>query len=36
MQKYGFEPYDQEWWHFTLKEEPFKRTPEDHFDFAVS
>jgi D-alanyl-D-alanine dipeptidase len=27
-----FEPYDMEWWHFTLKNEPF---PETYFDFAV-
>jgi len=36
MQKYGFEPYDQEWWHFTLIDEPFKRTPQDHFNFPVN
>lgn len=28
----GFKPYDQEWWHFTLKDEPF---PETYFDFPV-
>ncbi len=32
MQKYGFQPYQQEWWHFTLKDEPF---PETYFNFAV-
>lgn len=32
MQKYGFSPYPQEWWHFTLKNEPF---PETYFDFPV-
>lgn len=32
MKKYGFEPYQQEWWHFTLKEEPF---PDRYFDFPV-
>ena len=28
----GFKPYDQEWWHFTLEEEPF---PDTYFDFVV-
>ena len=28
----GFEPYDKEWWHFTLRNEPFARTS---FDFPV-
>jgi zinc D-Ala-D-Ala dipeptidase len=32
MQKHGFEPYPQEWWHFTLKDEPF---PKTYFDFPV-
>lgn len=32
MQKHGFEPYAKEWWHFTLKNEPF---PETYFDFPV-
>jgi D-alanyl-D-alanine dipeptidase len=32
MKKYGFVPYPQEWWHFTLKDEPF---PETYFDFPV-
>ncbi|ETO04839.1 D-alanyl-D-alanine dipeptidase [Reticulomyxa filosa] len=35
MEKYGFENYSKEWWHFTLKDEPFKRKPEDHFDFPI-
>src|SRR5262245_7673497 len=26
----GFRPYDREWWHFTLNNEPF---PETYFDF---
>ena len=30
MIKYGFLPYAQEWWHFTLAEEPF---PNKYFDF---
>ena len=29
----GFEPLDCEWWHFTLKEEPY---PETYFEFPVS
>jgi len=29
----GFLPYDEEWWHFTLKEEPF---PNLYFDFIVN
>ena len=32
MTKYGFNFYKFEWWHFTLKNEPF---PETHFDFPV-
>jgi zinc D-Ala-D-Ala dipeptidase len=28
----GFRPYDKEWWHFTLANEPF---PETYFDFPV-
>lgn len=32
MTKYGFKPYDQEWWHFTLKDEPF---PDTYFEFPV-
>lgn len=35
MEKHGFEGYEKEWWHFSLIEEPFKRRPEDHFNFAV-
>ncbi len=26
----GFKPYDEEWWHFTLKDEPF---PDTYFNF---
>ena len=33
MVRAGFEPIDCEWWHFTLKDEPF---PETYFDFPVS
>lgn len=32
MMKHGFEPYPQEWWHFTLAKEPW---PEQAFDFEV-
>lgn len=32
MQKHGFEPYSKEWWHFTLKNEPF---PNTYFNFLV-
>lgn len=32
MTKHGFRPYPQEWWHFTLREEPFKN---QYFDFPV-
>jgi D-alanyl-D-alanine dipeptidase len=32
MIKHGFAPYPQEWWHFTLKDEPY---PKTYFDFAV-
>lgn len=33
MVRHGFLPYEAEWWHFTLKDEPF---PETYFDFPVS
>ena len=33
MVRGGFEPYDSEWWHFTLRDEPF---PDTYFDFPVS
>jgi D-alanyl-D-alanine dipeptidase len=32
MEKHGFKNYDQEWWHFTLKGEPF---PDTYFDFTI-
>lgn len=28
----GFRPYDEEWWHFTLVDEPY---PDTYFDFDV-
>lgn len=33
MLRNGFEPVDTEWWHFTLRNEPF---PDVYFDFPVS
>jgi len=33
MLRNGFLPIDCEWWHFTLKDEPY---PETYFDFPVS
>ena len=33
MVRAGFEPFAFEWWHFTLKEEPY---PDIYFDFPVS
>ena len=32
MTKYGFRNYAKEWWHFTLKKEPF---PKTYFNFPV-
>jgi len=32
MMKYGFVPYDDEWWHFSLKNEPY---PNTYFNFTV-
>ena len=32
MSRRGFRPYDKEWWHFTLRGEPF---PHAYFDFPV-
>ncbi|WP_435137877.1 M15 family metallopeptidase [Formosa sp. A9] len=32
MQKHGFRNYNKEWWHFTLKSEPFKN---QYFNFPV-
>ena len=31
MERYGFIPYLQEWWHFTLRHEPYRK----YFDFVV-
>ena len=32
MTKHGFKPYPREWWHFTLRDEPF---PDTWFNFPV-
>jgi len=32
MLKHGFKPLDSEWWHFTLRNEPF---PDTYFNFPV-
>ncbi|WP_103191233.1 M15 family metallopeptidase [Formosa algae] len=32
MQKHGFRSYSKEWWHFTLRNEPFKN---QYFNFPV-
>ena len=32
MMRHGFMPIEEEWWHFTLKNEPF---PDTYFDFPV-
>ena len=33
MLSHGFKPYESEWWHFTLSDEPF---PDTYFNFPVS
>lgn len=33
MVRYGFEPFDCEWWHFTLRDEPY---PDTYFSFPVA
>ena len=32
MRKHNFRPYEKEWWHFTLRREPY---PQTHFDMPV-
>ena len=32
MLRHGFKPLDTEWWHFTLKDEPY---PDTYFTFPV-
>ncbi|WP_371347393.1 M15 family metallopeptidase [Ancylobacter sp. IITR112] len=33
MERHGFKPYAEEWWHYTLADEPF---PDTYFDFPVT
>ncbi|ARA93857.1 hypothetical protein AWN76_012275 [Rhodothermaceae bacterium RA] len=33
MERHGFRNYHKEWWHFTLREEPY---PDRYFDFPVT
>ena len=33
MQDCGFDAYDREWWHYTLKHEPY---PNTYFDFPIT
>lgn len=32
LDRHGFKPYAEEWWHYTLRDEPF---PDTYFDFPV-
>ncbi len=32
MATFGFKAYDKEWWHYTLRDEPYRKT---YFDFIV-
>lgn len=32
MLRHGFKPYDCEWWHFTLENEPY---PDTYFNFPI-
>lgn len=32
MVQHGFVPFQQEWWHFTLQDEPY---PDEYFDFEI-
>jgi D-alanyl-D-alanine dipeptidase len=33
LERVGFEYYAKEWWHFTLRDEPY---PEKYFNFPVA
>jgi len=33
MEACGFRAYDREWWHYTLKDEPY---PSNYFDFPIT
>jgi len=37
MVKHGFNPYSEEWWHFTLKDEPYpsSRGDSSYFNFSI-
>lgn len=32
MERRGFAPYDREWWHYSLRDEPY---PDTYVDFAI-
>ena len=32
MLRHGFKPLESEWWHFTLKDEPY---PDTYFNFPI-
>ncbi|MGB6426480.1 MAG: M15 family metallopeptidase [Methyloceanibacter sp.] len=32
MSRHGFNNYDKEWWHFTLRDEPY---PDTIFNFPI-
>jgi D-alanyl-D-alanine dipeptidase len=37
MEKHGFRPYDKEWWHFTLINEPYPADQDSsYFNFTIS
>lgn len=33
LERHGFKPYAEEWWHYTLANEPF---PDTYFDFPIA
>ena len=33
MEDSGFSMYDREWWHYTLRSEPY---PDTYFDFPIA
>lgn len=33
LERHGFKPYAEEWWHYTLANEPY---PDTYFDFSVT
>jgi D-alanyl-D-alanine dipeptidase len=33
MVKHGFKPLEEEWWHFTLEDEPY---PDTYFTFPIN